>query len=86
MIEVAELLEESAKQLARTTERMLREVEVDEDEVDEYCPSCASRLYKLDEGKVCGRCSLVYKLRKTEVIEAWKLYIYQNQSLRNHLC
>ncbi|MDJ0269548.1 MAG: hypothetical protein NXY59_03180 [Aigarchaeota archaeon] len=54
----------------------LREVEVDEDELDEYCPSCASRLYELNEGKVCGRCSVVYKLRKAEkVYEAWRLHI-----------
>ena len=44
VIEVAELLEESAKQLARTTEFTLREVDVEEGEFDEYCPSCASRL------------------------------------------
>ena len=39
VIEVAELLEESAKQLARTTEFTIHEVEVNEGGLDEYCPS-----------------------------------------------
>ena len=67
VIEVAELLEERAKQLARTIETTLREVELDEYELDEYCPSCASKLYESDEGKVCGRCCLVYKIKKAEI-------------------
>jgi len=75
VIEVAELLGESANQLVRTIEFTLREVEVDEGELEGYCPSCASRLYEVDEGKVCGKCCLVYKPRNTEVIEAWRLYI-----------